>query len=560
MRRRVSMKKNRLEIAVLLFGLIFIFLVSGCAGSGKNILPSPDSGERTGLPPADPYQPPAQQKAGGLSFILRTGWNAITLNLLTTPKKFTSVTMTYNGIVKVLKDASPAWTQSTIRYLKGRAWVLLQTDSTTASFQPLGKYYVYSAFNGVVLDFSRPFIGSLSPSYGPQGTEVTITGVNFGANQDTSTVNFNGEDAQVTSWSDLQIVCTVPAAGGTGGPVVVTAGGLLSNIMMFNPVAIYVKNGGYDGNDGLSWDTAKATIQAAVDVACTGSTILVGDGTYTGAKGNVAIVDYGDKNIEIKSLGGPSVCFLDGALLYQGIIISGGQSGACRLEGFTIRNCRTHTWNNGMGFMIQNNSNPTIVNCVLTDCSTGPGAVDFYGAGISCLDSSPTFTDCVIRNNICSASPGYGGAACCFFSSNPVFNNCLFYGNSATSMGGAFFCYGGANPVFNNCTLAGNTCGDGSAIKTWGSGAVLNNCIVWGNTISGSATVQYSDIEGGWGGTGNINSDPLFVGGADYRLQAGSSCIDTGNNDLISPGITTDLDGNPRIVNSIVDMGAYEKQ
>jgi hypothetical protein len=61
--------------------------------------------------------------------------------------------------------------------------------------------------------------------------------------------------------------------------------------------------------------------------------------------------------------------------------------------------------------------------------------------------------------------------------------------------------------------------------------------------ISGSATVTYSDVDGGYSGTGNINSDPLFVGSGDYHLQSGSPCIDTGTS---SGAPAADIDGDSR--------------
>jgi thioredoxin len=100
-----------------------------------------------------------------------------------------------------------------------------------------------------------------------------------------------------------------------------------------------------------------------------------------------------------------------------------------------------------------------------------------------------------------------------------------------------------------------------------GANPTVANCILWGNapdqiTTFGSleANVTYSDVQGGHAGEGNIDADPLFVDAAngDYHLQASSPCIDAGDNSAIPAGVIVDLDGNPCIINSIVDMGAYE--
>lgn len=111
------------------------------------------------------------------------------------------------------------------------------------------------------------------------------------------------------------------------------------------------------------------------------------------------------------------------------------------------------------------------------------------------------------------------------------------------------------------------------------SSPTLTNCILWGDTpdeISedeeSALVITYSDVQGGWTGEGNIDEAPLFMD-ADGRLSAGSSCIDAGDNsalpadtaDLDSDGDTTepiplDLDGNPRVLGDVVDMGAYESE
>jgi len=113
------------------------------------------------------------------------------------------------------------------------------------------------------------------------------------------------------------------------------------------------------------------------------------------------------------------------------------------------------------------------------------------------------------------------------------------------------------------------------------------NCIVWGNIRHdyhnqpatypdqildglGATTITFSDVQGGWSGTGNINADPLFFG--NYKLQSTSPCKDVGDNaalpldsgDLDWDGNTSetlpkDLAMQLRVRNFTVDMGAFEQ-
>ena len=67
------------------------------------------------------------------------------------------------------------------------------------------------ASNGVAFTVLEPLsVTSLRPSSGHYGASVQITGSGFGASQSDSTVSFNGTGAQVSSWSDTQIVAIVP--------------------------------------------------------------------------------------------------------------------------------------------------------------------------------------------------------------------------------------------------------------------------------------------------------------------------------------------------------------
>ncbi|RKY11264.1 MAG: hypothetical protein DRP82_07670 [Planctomycetota bacterium] len=142
-------------------------------------------------------------------------------------------------------------------------------------------------------------------------------------------------------------------------------------------------------------------------------------------------------------------------------------------------------------------------------------------------------------------------------------NNCTFSGNSASSYGGAICCYNSSNPTLNNCILWGDTAsssGNEVYLYVFGSSCRLNYCCV--------------DNTGYGGWTGNITEnncvydDPQFVDAAngDYHLKDTSPCIDAGDNSLLPSGVDKDLDGNPRIVDgdndgtATVDIGAYEKQ
>lgn len=69
---------------------------------------------------------------------------------------------------------------------------------------------------------SAPLVYSINPSQGHPGTQVTLSGNYFGAQQGSSYVAFNGQQAQIISWHTTQIVCIVPTGTSISGAVSVT--------------------------------------------------------------------------------------------------------------------------------------------------------------------------------------------------------------------------------------------------------------------------------------------------------------------------------------------------
>jgi hypothetical protein len=117
-----------------------------------------------------------------------------------------------------------------------------------------------------------PGILKLSPFSGFVGTPVTITGVNFGAIQGTSTVTFNGTLAAPTNWSATSITAPVPI-GATSGSVVVSVGAMNSNAVSFTvptcPPPITDTPGGTEGSS--SWTDNKGNLWLLTGIGFTSS-------------------------------------------------------------------------------------------------------------------------------------------------------------------------------------------------------------------------------------------------------------------------------------------------
>jgi len=258
---------------------------------------------------------------------------------------------------------------------------------------------------------------------------------------------------------------------------------------------------------------------------------------------------------------------------------------------------------------------PTLIDCTFSDNS----ALVFGGGMYNSWHCHPKLINCTFRDNSAGIS---GGGMSNYWISHPNLTNCAFYNNHAVKFyGGGMDGFAGCNPKLTNCVFSDNSSGDeGGGISndmycdpelinctfhknesaTYGGGIfnyfycdpVISNCIFWDNADSegqgeesqirwGTPVINYSCVEG-WtgelGGDGNIGDDPLFVNAADPTGPDGkfgtaddglalkyyisptsiSPCIDAGDPNYPYDPNETDLDGNPRVINGRIDMGAYE--
>ncbi len=232
------------------------------------------------------------------------------------------------------------------------------------------------------------------------------------------------------------------------------------------------------------------------------------------------------------------------------------------------------------------------------------------GGGMFC-QSNPAVTDAVFQQNTTDASGGgmylglsrarltnvrfannearFGGGIYNEGCNQDKYINVLFYGNHVTQNGGGLYYYNSESttlkPELTNASFSRNwaTDGGGGIGMLYRAKIVLTNSVLWGDSsgtgvcpeieiAASGTTISYSIVQGcggsgaGWNagfgtdGGYNLDADPLFFHApeGDLRLQVGSPAIDAGNNSPPGGLPATDLAGNPRIRNGVVDMGAYE--
>lgn len=371
----------------------------------------------------------------------------------------------------------------------------------------------------------------------------------------------------------------------------------------------YVKTNGNDVAAGTSWATAKQTIQAAVNLAVDGDTVLVSNGTYS--TGTAVTPDFITSNrvvitnnILVKSVNGATTTTIRGqdngntsptsvrcVYMSSGTLVGfrltqgraplvstndaeqniwgggayavGGTIEDCIINandafqgggvyGGTLQRCTIsgNGANNGGGAR-----SSSLIECIISG-NSGSGASDSYLQGCTVMNNSSiaggglsggSAERSVIKNNTALL---FGGTVGTFL------YNCLIISNSATEAGG-----GATGGYLENCTVAYNTAQAAGGVYA----APVYNSIVYFNGSTGTnVSPNHLDSEFYYScttpaptsGANNITGNPLFRASGDYRLMTNSPCLNAGNNSYVSE--STDIDGNPRIESGTVDMGAYE--
>jgi hypothetical protein len=348
-----------------------------------------------------------------------------------------------------------------------------------------------------------------------------------------------------------------------------------------------------DTGAATNWVTAKQTIQAAVDLTVNGDTVWVTNGVYdiVGTwepliipadpwSTNISWVTNGTyyvpseisvtNAITIQSVNGPDVTIIDGGGSNRCFDL---HDSACVINGFAIRNGIAAS---GGGIYCADDT-PIASNCLffaneaimVSGGGGGGGGGMFGGTAIQCEFNSNgavfgagkcwgVAEGCLFINNYGSSPHSSVGTAGAGMGGGEA-RNCLFIGNSNCVQAAGM----GLGTAIN-CTFVGNCSQFGGAAVT---DVAVHNCIFEGNVaeeepseITDSEVYHSCAAQLAFGVNGNITNEPLFVDAAngDFRLQSNSPCINWGNNLVVTNA--TDLDGNPRIVEGAVDMGAYEYQ
>lgn len=304
---------------------------------------------------------------------------------------------------------------------------------------------------------------------------------------------------------------------------------------------------------------AYPTIQGAIEACAFEDTVVVADGYYyeninfRGKKlvvGSEYVLDGDPAHILTTTIDGSQPTHPDTASV---VIIGSGEPDGTMLIGFTITGgigtpwfdvSDGNTYNEGGGVLLESNATVKYNLIIYNEATRKPvGVTEAGGGGIRAGFGSPK----ILNNAIMWNKGRYGSGLVCFHADAVIKNNVFFRNSGGEAFGGAgvWIWNNPVGSVLENNTIAYNiSATSGGGLSVQGTTVVAQNNIIWANTggqIAGAPSVSYSCVQGGFAGTGNVNSNPLF-NALGFYLQSGSPCIDTGDpaagkNDPDSSGV-----------------------
>jgi predicted outer membrane repeat protein len=259
----------------------------------------------------------------------------------------------------------------------------------------------------------------------------------------------------------------------------------------------YVALCGSDGWSGTAINCLgptgpKRTIQAAIDSAVDGDTIIVLAGTHVGA------IDFDGKELTLVSASGPAFTILTRDDEGPIVTCNSAESSDAVLQGFTLRDGFSFTQGAALRCVL---CEPSIVDCVFDENIALGG-----GGAVSLLLASPSFTGCSFTsNNDIIPIMGVRGGAVLAQYGHPTFVDCSFVDNHATDLGGAVALVDGADAVFENCDFVSNS--------TWLQGQETKGAAI--GCIDGEITCEECTFVGNisageGGGAGLLDSTAHF--------------------------------------------------
>jgi len=236
------------------------------------------------------------------------------------------------------------------------------------------------------------------------------------------------------------------------------------SLIIFIPISLF--------STIINVPTDQPTIQAGIDVAADGDTVLVQPGTY------FENINYNGKHITVASLFLTtqdttyiSQTVIDGNENGSVVTFDSGEDSTAVMTGFTISDGSAQFG----GGIYCCDSSPRLKNITISD-----NFATEAGGGVYCYNSSPGLEDIIVTSNISSDC----GGGVQFWNSNSIIINITIIDNFAQWYGGGIQCYL-SNPTLQNITLSNNHAVDaGGGLNCNQSSPHLSNSNITGNTAN----------------------------------------------------------------------------